>query len=361
MLVGAGHAHLGVIRDAARWPPGRLRVTVVAPADFWYSGLATGMLGGQYAVDDDEVDVPSVCRRAGVAYREGKLAGLDPAAKRVTLDGGESLDYDVLSLNLGSESAPLDGLDSAPPGSVFTSKPISNLGRLRRHLESRSGCPRVAVVGGGYTGSECALNLAALPGGRRVTLFCSGDRPAEDLPRRASAAVLQTLCNAGVDVRLDSRIARVEGSELLTEGGGRHAFDVLLISVGFRPPPICRELGLETDDRCHLLVDRRLRCLGHANVFAAGDSAELAGGGKLPKVGVVAVRQGHVLAKNLPAAALGGRLRKYRPLPAQPLILNLANGTGLLTAGPLWWRGRSMMRLKRKLDYRWLNTLRPGR
>ncbi len=49
--------------------------------------------------------------------------------------------------------------------SVWPVKPISNLWKLREHLEARfraGETPRVAVIGGGPTGSEVAANLAAL-------------------------------------------------------------------------------------------------------------------------------------------------------------------------------------------------------
>src|SRR5947209_4469363 len=57
VLLGAGHAHLDAIRHARSFTRRGFDLTVVAPGPFWYSGLATGMLGGEYAPEDDQIDV----------------------------------------------------------------------------------------------------------------------------------------------------------------------------------------------------------------------------------------------------------------------------------------------------------------
>jgi hypothetical protein len=63
-------------------------------------------------------------------------------------------------------------------------------------------------------------------------------------------------------------------------------------------------------------------------------------------VGVYAVREAPVLCHNL-LASLGGRpLRRFRPRRRFLLILNLGDGTGLLTWGPFSWHSRLAFRLK---------------
>lgn len=45
-LVGAGHAHLFVASRVESLIALGARVVLIEPAEFWYSGLASGMLGG---------------------------------------------------------------------------------------------------------------------------------------------------------------------------------------------------------------------------------------------------------------------------------------------------------------------------
>ena len=46
ILVGAGHVHLYVAAHAKALVERGARVVLIDPGEFWYSGLATGMLGG---------------------------------------------------------------------------------------------------------------------------------------------------------------------------------------------------------------------------------------------------------------------------------------------------------------------------
>ena len=357
LLVGAGHGHLGVIRDAGEWPAG-VRGTVVASGDFWYSGLATGVLGGQFDPERDRVDVAELCRRVGLDHVEGRLVGLDPDARVATVQtdyGERRIGYDVLSLNLGSEPVPLEGAE--PDGRrVFAVKPLKMLSDLRRRVEGDHGL-NIVVCGGGYSGSECALNLAQLPGGHRVTLLTRGKKAAGDLPGSAPDHVAAKLAEAGVDVRRGTEVTRVTDDAVEFDGSAVPA-DVVLLAAGLRPPRLTRDLGLETDEKGHLLIDETLQCLGRPDVFAVGDAAEIDGRDPLPKIGVVAVFQARLLRHNLPAAALGKRHKRYKPGARRLLILNLGDGTGLATWGGLHWHGRSAMWLKRQIDLRWLGGFR---
>ena len=180
LLLGAGHAHLLVLRRAAAIRRRGHALTVVAPATFWYSGIATGVLNGERAEAEDAVDVAALAARAGAAFVRGEVATLDRAARTVRLTDGRTLPYDALSLALGSATAPLPGAD-ALADRVFPVKPIPELWALRRALEARFAAGeavRVVVAGGGVTGLELAASVAGLAARRggtaRVTVL-SGD------------------------------------------------------------------------------------------------------------------------------------------------------------------------------------------
>src|SRR5215475_5061185 len=84
VLLGAGHAHLHVIARAAQLVRRGGEVIVVAPDDFWYSGLATGVLAGQYEPALDVVDVGALLARAGGRFLRDLATAIDPGARRVT-------------------------------------------------------------------------------------------------------------------------------------------------------------------------------------------------------------------------------------------------------------------------------------
>ena len=66
VLVGGGHAHLEVLRRAARCPLGAELVLVSPHGAQLYSGMMPGQLRGAYAERDLTVDLPALCRAAGV-------------------------------------------------------------------------------------------------------------------------------------------------------------------------------------------------------------------------------------------------------------------------------------------------------
>jgi len=163
VLVGAGHAHLGVAAATARLVAAGGEVTLVAPGPFWYSGLATGMLGGEYPSALDVIDMGALVERGGGRFVRGTVTAIAPADRVLVLGTGEQVPYDLLSLDVGSVVA-----GDALPGAVeygVLAKPIDRLAEVRTRLEaSFSGglLVRVVVVGGGPTGAELAAAVLSL-------------------------------------------------------------------------------------------------------------------------------------------------------------------------------------------------------
>jgi NADH dehydrogenase FAD-containing subunit len=166
VLLGSGHAHLYTLARAAEFSRRGHELTVVAPDVFWYSGLATGMLGGLYPPDLDRVDVAALAERGGGRFFRDRVVGLDRRSRLVILERGSPLPYDAMSITLGSEAPENAGADPADPR-IFAVKPIRRLWELRCALERRfSEAPRdplrVVIAGGGATACEVAANIEQL-------------------------------------------------------------------------------------------------------------------------------------------------------------------------------------------------------
>jgi NADH dehydrogenase FAD-containing subunit len=369
-IIGAGHVHVELIRRLGPIVDAGAEVTVVEPEDFWYSGLATGMLGGRYEVERDRVDVESLTRRAGARFVRDRVEAIEPAARVAHLAGGGSLHYDLAALDLGSR-VPVDRIEGLAQH-AFAVKPIRRLAELRADLSRRvrsrgegdgkeDGPPRVLLVGGGATACEMAGNLRALADHLHstisVTIVTSGDRLLRSFPEGASRAAVDSFERRGeIAIRTGSPVDRVEPGEAVLADGDRIGFDVVVAAIGLTAPPLVARLGLPTSDDGRLLIDPRLRSIAEPSIFAGGDCATLVGV-DLPRIGVVAIRQAPVLAHNLRASLLGRPLRSYRPRRNHLLILNLGDGTGLAVYGPFWHRGRSMLWWKDALDRSFLRRL----
>ena len=357
LLLGAGHAHLLVLRRAAEIVRRGHSLAVVAPGAFWYSGLATGVLNGERAPEEDQVDVAALAARGGAGFHPGLVAGLDRATRRVLLADGSALPYDALSFALGSGTVPLPGAEEMPDR-VFPVKPIANLWALRRALETRFARGQrvqAVVAGAGITGVEVAASMAGLAarrgGALRVTILSGEGRPLQGLPEGVAARLLKRLAGRGVSVA-QGRATAVHADRLDTTVGSV-GFDLLAVATGLRPPPLLASLGLPLGADGGLAVDARLRSPGDARIHGAGDCIALADQA-LPRAGVFAVRQAPVLLQNLVAAAEGTRPRNFRPQRRYLWIMNLGDGTGFASYGALHGRGKLALRWKDWLDRRFL-------
>src|SRR3954464_7034320 len=90
----AGVEALLALRDLAE---DRARITVVSPeADFEVKPLRTAE---PFSVDHvRHHDLADLCRQRDAAFVQDALASVDVAAKKATLAGGDTLDYDALVL-----------------------------------------------------------------------------------------------------------------------------------------------------------------------------------------------------------------------------------------------------------------------
>src|SRR6266478_5590227 len=213
VLGGGGHAHIQVLKRWAMAPVPGARLTVVVDRPIAvYSGMVPGFVAGQYARDDLEIDVRPLALRAGARCIVAAATGVDPAARRLLLDGRPPIAYDTVSFDVGSTVAGLE-IPGAREHAIPT-RPIGELGRRVDVLLLEAG-PRVLP---GYAASAA----------RRV---------------EAAAAA------RGITIRCGAPVSRVEPGAVHLVGGERLAADATVWVTGAAALPIFSGSGLETDDR----------------------------------------------------------------------------------------------------------------
>ena len=361
VLLGAGHAHLFTIKRTAALVRHGVAVSVIAPDTFWYSGLATGMLGGMYSPALDRVDVAALVRQGGGTFIEDEVMNIDVQARTVLLRSGRVEPYEALSLNLGSE-VPVD-LTPGAADHAWLVKPIRNLWRLRQELEKRFATAaadrplQIVIMGGGATGCELAANIQRLidmhDAAAQVVIVARSDRVPDHVSRFAAAAVMRSLRRRGIELHLDCTVTEVCSDRVRISDASEQRYDVLVDAVGLRPSPLIASIGLPTSDDGSLLVDEHLRSIADPRIFGGGDCIAIRDR-QLAKIGVYAIREGPIIFENLLATLGGTPLRRFNPQRRYLLILNLGDGTGLATWGPLYWHGRAAFWLKDRIDRRFL-------
>jgi selenide,water dikinase len=356
LLAGGGHAQVEVLRQLAERPLQGWRVTLVTQeAASPYSGMLPGVAAGLYRPEQALIPVAPLAARAGAALVLDSVTGLDPAARLLRRAGGQPLPYDLLALDTGATP------EMAVPGAAAHAVPLKPIDALLPRLaalEAQAYAGRViALVGGGPAGFEMALALAARLGPRGVRILlvtgAAGLLPA--LPRRLRGRAAVALARRGVMLVVDD-VAAVTAERLRLTGSPDIAADAVLWATGAAPPAWLDGTALARDARGFVAVDATLRSTSHPGIFAAGDVAGFAP--PLPKSGVVAVRQGPLLARNLRAAAEGGRLERYRPQRDWLVLLSLGDGRALGTRNGLVAEGRWVWWWKDWIDRRFMARYR---
>jgi selenide, water dikinase len=316
VLVGGGHSHALALRMLAMTPLPDTRITLVSPESLSpYSGMLPGLIAGHYQLEDTHVDLPRLCQWAGVRFIRARALSLDARLNRLTLDDGSTLDYDWLSLDVGSTPA-LDQVPGARDHAIAV-KPVADFRhRWQQVLDqwpATGALPEVTIVGGGAGGTEIALAMATALSRRglraRLTLICAGELLA-GYPARLRQSLRRHLRDADIQLREHQRVRRVSPGVL--HAGEDHPFQLLFWCTGATGPGWLADSGLALTDSHFVQVNASLQSCSHSNVFAAGDCAMIEGMA-LPRAGVYAVRQAATLAANLRRSIAGQPLRRWKP------------------------------------------------
>jgi NADH dehydrogenase FAD-containing subunit len=327
LLIGAGHAHLGVLR---RWalverPPGRIALLSAGPVA-WYSGMLPGLLAGRHQADDCQIELQTLCRAAKVELIINPVESLSAAQQQVQLADGQTLSASWLSLNVGAQvSVPQQQGDAMQ---VLAVKPFAAF--LDGWQQWQNTPLPMAILGGGAAGVELALALTGkVP---QLTLFSAGHL-LDGLSAGLRLRALGHLRRRGAWVREDCPISRIADDCLISGDEPVWCGQRLLLASGAKAFAWLAHGGLGCDEQGFVLIAPTLQSYTHPTIFAVGDCASLPGA---RRSGVYAVRQGSVLAANLSAVLRGLPLKRYRPQKQSLALLATGDGGALLD-----WHGHS--------------------
>lgn len=355
VLAGGGHAHVEVLRDLAERPGSGIAVTLVTPRPrLIYTGMVPGVIAGHYRLEDCAIDLEALGRRAGARFVNGAVFRVDGASRRVHCADGEVLDFDLLSLDVGSRvAAGAEGLDHATPA-----RPMETLMRgwvdvVARAREGK--IDSITMVGGGAAGVELALAMeyrlrrelpTAPPHVRVIT-----DTPfvVPDLAAGARRRLKLALGRRDIEVHVGSRVVEVGRDFVRLDTGLRFASDATFWAAGAAAPPWIASSGLATDAAGYLLTNDLLQSVTDRDVFGVGDCATQEGHPHA-RAGVFAVRAAPALAANLRAAAHGGGLVRHVPTPRYLALVSTGRRHAVGNWGNLAFQGWWAWRWKDRID-----------
>ena len=360
LLVGGGHSHVEVLRRAAGSVDTRAAITLVTPeAAAHYSGMLPGLVAGHYREEDTQIPLAPLADAARARCIRDRVTRLDLEARRAVLASGSSVDFDIVSLDVGSTP------DASMPGAVehaFGVKPVPAFLEAWARVRDAAASARVrtvVVVGGGAGGVEILLamhhRLRGDLGASAPRLALVTDQP-QLLPHHPPAVrerFRQRFAERGIALHFASPARAFEPGAVVVEGGHRIESDAAFRAMAPHAAAWLAASGVATDANGFVSVNAHLQSVSHPFVFAAGDCASLT---PKPhgKSGVYAVRHGPPLATNLFASVRGGRLVAYRPQSRMLSLISTGGREAVLSWGLLVAEGAWLWRLKDRIDRRFV-------
>ena len=196
------------------------------------------------------------------------VAAIDTAARTLALADGGQLAYDRLVLAVGGHARPLSVPGAGLPG-VHVLRTIADVNAIRAQLTRGV---RVAIVGAGYIGLECAASFRKL--GFDVTVI-------EMMNRVMSRVVAPEMSNFysaeharhGVTILTDRRVSAMWGEGYVAavecSDDTQVPADLVLVGIGLVPnTELATAAGIHCDDG--IAVDEHCRT-SEPNIYAIGD------------------------------------------------------------------------------------------
>ncbi len=303
LIVGGGmtgHAAAAAIREAD--PAGSIAMISAEPdRPYARPPLTKGLWLGKPEESVWLREVPGLALHAG-----RRAVALDPRTREVVDDQGEVHRCEKLLLATGGvpRRLPFGG------DRVVYYRTLADYRRLRA-VEGT----RIAVIGGGFIGSEIAASLAA--NGKQVTMIFPEEAiGARSYPAELAAFVTGYFGKKGVRVLAGDNVAAVEprgeATAVRTGGGEEIVADAVVAGLGIRPDTALAEAaGLRCSDGIE--VDEQLETSA-PGVFAAGDVARFPSGALGERIRVehedAALSMGRAAGRNMAGAG-----ERYAHLP----------------------------------------------
>jgi NADH dehydrogenase len=263
------------------------------------------------------------------------VRGVDPAARRVLIDGADPIAYDYLVLAPGAAHAYFGHPEWEPraPGLKTLDDALEMRRRVLLAFERAEREPdpvaqrrllTFVIVGGGPTGVELAGALAEIarqslrhdfrriqPESARILLIEGSPYLLAPFPDPLRETARRSLERLGVEVRTGAVVTQVD-AEGVAIGPERIAAATVLWAAGVAASPIATSLGVPLDRAGRVTPEPTLALTAYPEIFVAGDLCAFVEDGKLlPGVAQVAMQQGTRAGRNIRRAIAGQPLEPF--------------------------------------------------
>ena len=331
--------------------------------------MLPGYVAGIYSYRETHINLTSLARFAKANLIIDRAIGLDLERNRVICRQHPPVEFDYLSLDIGS--TPQTGTVSGAREYAIPAKPVPVfLAAWEKLLLEVTSSPyrplTIAIVGGGAGGVELALNMQTrlenamgrlgykeaesnLRHRIQIHLIHRGDRLLSSHNYWISKRLTNILLRRGIKLHLPENVREVSPHQISCESGLNISCDRVFWITQASATHWISESRLATDERGFILVADTLQSVSHPHIFAAGDIATMKNYHR-PKAGVFAVRQGKPLFENWQNIITGRPLQAYRPQQKYLALIGTGEKSALASWGAWGWQSFLLWYLKDYID-----------
>jgi len=260
---------------------------------------------GKCAPSDVTIDLHHKLQIFKTRFVQAEVIGIDTDRRTVQLSGKDfegDIAYDYLIIGLGRRSA-----TEKIPGFFEYAETMLDIESANRLGEKMRNFHRGNVVIGMCPEGNLPVPVCETAFGLSRLLKQQSDElitnisvvfPGTIDEAFGGAKIAQELSEVfeshKIEPVVNFRISKINEKEILSDQGKSHFYDLLILIPPFRGIAFLKDLGV-TNDRGYVKVNARMQVHGLENVYAVGDAVAFSG----PKLGHMAVRQGHIAAANV--------------------------------------------------------------
>jgi NADH:ubiquinone reductase (H+-translocating) len=331
VIIGGGFGGLEAARALAGAP---VRVTLLDRHNYHlFQPLLYQVATASLSPGDIASPIRWVLRRQkNVRVLLADVQAIEPAAQRVTIDGGDALAYDYLIVSAGAshsyfghpewaERAP--GLKTLDDALEMRRRVLVSFEAAERERdpERQRRLLTFVIVGAGPTGVELAGALAEIarqslaqdfrtirPESARIVLVEGTGHVLPPFPDPLRDAARRSLERLGVEVRTGAVVTDVDEDGVTLKRGATSdgattehiSAQTVLWAAGVAASPLAKSLGVPLDRAGRVTAEPTLAVPGYPTTFVVGDiCAFVQDGTPLPGVAQVAMQQGGHAARNI--------------------------------------------------------------
>lgn len=361
VLVGGGHANVQVLKSLCMNQYIGLHTILINDGQSAiYSGMTPGYIQKKYTLDEISIDLQRLCFNANVTFINDKVVNIDLENKNIFLKKLPFVKFDFLSINSGSISN-VSCLEIDSDAVTISAKPISslvqNLTKIDKFIEKSKNKKILSIIGGGVASFEIALSFIERYQNKISLNIVSPTILNEKNINTFSKKELLRICQMNKIEIIRKRVSKISNSFLISDNKEKIFSDINILSNGATIEPWLRNTNLAKDKFGFIEASQTLESLSHRDIFISGDILSLKKF-KRSKSGVMAVRQGGILKKNIFLKIQNKELKQFKPQNNWLYLITTLKNKALMNYYFLTLHNSWCLALKNFIDLRFLNKFK---